>query len=255
MHPSYLVSCLFVARTLGEGPIFGGRHNCSKFRLKLAMHPKFYVVAEPLRWIMATWPEFWQFSTHASNEKIWRWSHISEGWVNSARSGPLLTSSTKSVGGLPKRKPEPSKERAGPWPLVLGHDYLVKCRLWGFAPKLPSFNCLTEDRALLLRGFMTVSLSSSRHPAQVLPLCLSSPSFESLLPRNQWYLIDNRLNHDEKLYIDNNFALACHPFPLILLFLGFDTCDQSFDKAQPLLTLPVVVFAIKRTCKESEFLD
>ena len=146
-------------------------------------------------------------------KKILRWSHISEGWVNSARSGPLLTSSTKSVGGLPKRKPEPSKERAGPWPLVLGHDYLVKCRLWGFAPKLPSFNCLTEDRALLLRGFMTVSLSSSRHPAQVLPLCLSSPSFHSLLPRNQWYLIDNRLNLNEKLYIDNNSALACHPFP------------------------------------------
>ena len=51
------------------GAIFVGEGNCGKFRLKLAMHPKFYVVAEPLRWIMATWPEFWQFSTHAPNEK------------------------------------------------------------------------------------------------------------------------------------------------------------------------------------------
>ena len=102
----------------------------------------------------------------------------------------------KALAGFQKRNPS---RGFGPWPLDLGHDYLVKCRLWGFAPKLPSFNCLTQDRALLLRWVMAVSLSSSRHPAQLLPLCLSSPSFHSLLPRNQWYLIDDRLNHNETL--------------------------------------------------------
>ena len=40
------------------GAIFVGEGNCSKFRLKLAMHPKFYVVACPARWIMLTYLEF-----------------------------------------------------------------------------------------------------------------------------------------------------------------------------------------------------
>ena len=88
------------------------------------------------------------------------------------------------------QKGNPSRARRGPWPLDLGHDYLVKCRWWGFAPKLPSFNCLTQDRALLLRWVMTASSSRHQNP---LPSKLPSDPSRACLTVRLRYEIENRL--------------------------------------------------------------